>query len=221
MWFTAPSPAPLGALEVFRRTANSGATRDRLPQAWAPSQGAIRTAGRRPWSPTPLLGFLAPPATWVTGSANPGLASPGTFRPRGFSPPRRFSPPPLRERIDRCRSWGSVFRNRFGRSDCGAYPRQRPVAYVVTQPLALRNTRPRTPPRRGRSPGDLASLACVAARRPAGVGNTPSEHLIARPLRRLAPPRFPSRAFSPAAWQAKQPGPAPQGFVQPGNRRNS
>jgi hypothetical protein len=26
------------------------------------------------------------------GSLNPGVASPGTFRPRGFSPPRRFAP---------------------------------------------------------------------------------------------------------------------------------
>jgi hypothetical protein len=107
--FTAPSPPPEGGLEVFRRATNPGAIRDRLPQAWAPSQGAIHTAGRRPWPSAPLLGFLAPPATWATGSARPGLTSPGTFRPRRFSRPRRFAPPPLCERvIDRCHSWGSL-----------------------------------------------------------------------------------------------------------------
>jgi hypothetical protein len=43
---------------------------------------------------SPLLGFHAPPATPAEGSVSPGPTSPGTFRPRGFSPPRRLALPP-------------------------------------------------------------------------------------------------------------------------------
>jgi hypothetical protein len=40
----------------------------------------------------PSWGSSAPSAAWACGSAHPGFASPGTFRPRGFSPPRRLTP---------------------------------------------------------------------------------------------------------------------------------
>jgi hypothetical protein len=41
---------------------------------------------------------------------------PGTIRPRGFSPPRRFAlPPALRTRWVRCRSWGSRSQRSFER----------------------------------------------------------------------------------------------------------
>jgi len=58
-----------------------------VPAARAPS-------ARRPRDP--LLGFCAPSATQPTRSASPGFASPGTFRPRGFTPPRRVAPLPAR-----------------------------------------------------------------------------------------------------------------------------
>jgi hypothetical protein len=64
------------SLLVVSTTSRSSALRpartqasERLPQAWPPSQGTSLTADRRPRSPVPLLGFGAPSATSVTGSA--------------------------------------------------------------------------------------------------------------------------------------------------------
>jgi hypothetical protein len=65
-----------------------------LSWGFAPLQGmplAARRAASRPrplpWGSCPLQRHQL----WE--STCPGLASPGTFRPRGFSPPRRFAPP--------------------------------------------------------------------------------------------------------------------------------
>jgi hypothetical protein len=44
-------------------------------------------------APAPSLGFLPLRRHRRKESTSPGLASPGTFRPRGFTPPRRFTPP--------------------------------------------------------------------------------------------------------------------------------
>jgi len=54
----------------------------------------------------------APSATSMCRSASPGFASPGTFRPRSFTLPRRFAPcTPCGPRRDCCRSWGSELRD--------------------------------------------------------------------------------------------------------------
>jgi hypothetical protein len=44
-------------------------------------------------APAPSLGFLPRRRHQRRESTQPGFASPGTFRPRGFAPPRRFTPP--------------------------------------------------------------------------------------------------------------------------------
>jgi len=65
---------------------------DPLPQAWSPF-GTVREAGPRSADlERPSWGSSVPSTTSVLGYAVPGFASPGTFRPRGFSPPRRFTP---------------------------------------------------------------------------------------------------------------------------------
>jgi hypothetical protein len=61
------------------------------------------------------VGFGAPSATSATRSARPGLASPGTFRPRSFSLPRRFAPSPRCGLEDRCHSWGFLSAPAFRR----------------------------------------------------------------------------------------------------------
>ena len=44
-------------------------------------------------APAPSLGLLPLRRHQRRESTCPGFTSPGTFRPRGFTPPRRFSPP--------------------------------------------------------------------------------------------------------------------------------
>jgi len=44
-------------------------------------------------APAPSLGFLPLQRHLQRESTHPGFAAPGTFRPRGFAPPRRFPPP--------------------------------------------------------------------------------------------------------------------------------
>jgi hypothetical protein len=119
-------------------------TARRLPQASSPFQGLGQSALTGPaWTGSPLLGFFAPSAASAERSVCPGLASPGTVRPRGFSPPRRFAlPPALRTRWVRCRSWGSCFRRSFERIGRGAslHPLH-PFVHGASQPRTLRNTR--------------------------------------------------------------------------------
>jgi len=80
----------------------------RLPQAWAPLRAHHRVSRPRSpdrerpsWGSTPLRRHV------LAGPLHPGDASPGTFRPRGFSPPRRFPPCSPRGHEGRCRPWGS------------------------------------------------------------------------------------------------------------------
>jgi hypothetical protein len=59
-----------------------------------PPKGTVRMSAPCPQArDIPSWGFLPLQRSLRRGSAHPGFASPGTFRPRGFSPPRRVSPP--------------------------------------------------------------------------------------------------------------------------------
>jgi len=80
-------------------------------------------------------------------SVSPGFASPGTLRPRGFSPPRRFAPSPAsRTRWVRCRSRDFRSKTPFGRLGRDALPRPlRSFAHGARQPRTLRNTRSQAP----------------------------------------------------------------------------
>jgi hypothetical protein len=65
-----------------------------LSWGFAPLQGIPPAARRMASRPRPLPWGSCPLRRhqhWE--STHPGFASPGTFRPRGFSPPRRFTPP--------------------------------------------------------------------------------------------------------------------------------
>jgi hypothetical protein len=65
-----------------------------LSWGFAPLQGISLTARRMASRPRPLpWGSFPLQRHQHWESTFPGLASPGTFRPRGFSPPRRFPPP--------------------------------------------------------------------------------------------------------------------------------
>jgi hypothetical protein len=60
----------------------------------SPSQGTpLRSGSRHHGRDHPLLGFCSPSTTSACGSVTPGSCLPGTIRPRGFSPPRRFHSP--------------------------------------------------------------------------------------------------------------------------------
>jgi hypothetical protein len=60
----------------------------------APLQGIPLATRRMASRPRPLpWGSFPLQRHQRRESTRPGLASPGTFRPRGFSPPRRFTPP--------------------------------------------------------------------------------------------------------------------------------
>jgi len=64
-----------------------------------------RSSAQRPR--IPLLGFLRPSSDRVRRYAQPGFASPGTFRPRGCDPLDGLLPPHPAVPKDCCRSWGS------------------------------------------------------------------------------------------------------------------
>jgi hypothetical protein len=104
-WFGAPlfavgfspgySPDSLGP-EVFLRLSPPRGLR---PHGY-PLMGFCSPPGYSPHSPpvglsapAPSLGFLPLQRHQRKESTRPGFASPGPFRPRGFSPPRRFTPP--------------------------------------------------------------------------------------------------------------------------------
>jgi len=166
-----------------------------LPQASSPSQGSGRNAFSGPArTGSPLLGFPAPTAASAEGSVCPGLASPGTVRPRGFSPPRRVAlPPALRTRWVRCRSWGSCSQCSFERIGRGAslHP-LRPLVHGAPQPRTLRNTR-------------SASSADSLTLEPVRSGSTAVVPELSSPLRSAS---FPDRRrgfrprFSPRALES-------------------
>jgi hypothetical protein len=199
MWFAAPSsPWCSATRSSIVRSAPDRRPR-RLPQASAPHRAQHRGPGSRPHGRAhPLLGFLNPPTTWASWPASPGVASPGTFRPRGLSPPRRFPSRSLRGLVGRCRPWvPSPFRGRFGhraslpprRRDCAA---SRSIAAGVSAPPALRNRRWETPRRRiARGPCDLEGTSADV--HPEAPGRPPPEHFIPSRCgdrRRRDPPRM-------------------------------
>lgn len=198
--------------EVFRRETGSDASVRTSPSGLgrplrAPASLPVGSRSHQ----HPLLGFGAPSATSATGSASPGLASPGTFRPRGFSPPRRFAPLPRCDLDGRCHSWG--FRSRYGfdRLGCDTLPRREPVVCSASRPRTLRNTRSSASLAQGPSP------SLPWGNSPEGspshrLGNSPSELVITRPLRRPKSSPFPSRAFVLAWRRTASLRPAPQGL---------
>jgi hypothetical protein len=122
---------------VLPRTRRSEAA----PAGLGPSQGSLPRSGPRPhgrglpsWGSAPLRRH------GLAGPFLPGVASPGTCRPRGFSPPRRFPPRSLCGLKGRCRPWGSCAHPRPIRSPgCGALPHpSRSIAAGIFAPPALR-----------------------------------------------------------------------------------
>jgi hypothetical protein len=85
------------------------------------------------------------------------LASPGSFRPQGFSPSRRFSP---RQDLPALFHAG----NALGVCPPGGFPRRQVPALVT--PRSPHGVAPRSPPKRapGHSPRALACLAGVVGR---------------------------------------------------------
>jgi len=85
---TAPRPVPEGP---SRWLGSPGPFHPvRIPKDPPDQVGSRRPRPVRPVFPS--WGCLAPSTLSTAGSASPGFASPGTFRPRSFSLPRRFTP---------------------------------------------------------------------------------------------------------------------------------
>jgi hypothetical protein len=143
-------PRRLHDREVFRRSGRPiGPKTDRLlPQASPPPQGmGAGAVSDRARSDRPSWGFTPLWRHQPKRSGSPGFASPGTVRPRGFSPPRRVAlSRASRTRWVRCRLWGSHSRSPFGRGGRDASPRSlRSFAHGAFQPRTLRNTRSQAP----------------------------------------------------------------------------
>jgi hypothetical protein len=141
----------------------------------APLQGiplaACRTASRPrplPWGSFPLQRHQRKEST------SPGLAAPGTFRPRGFSPPRRFAPPcalrvcfaPLTP---------------LGFCPPGVYPPKKPPS----------------PHRRGTCPLDVLSQGTTIMTRRTRAPPTRAASIAPKPS-------YASRAFSPPGVRTKR-----------------
>jgi hypothetical protein len=95
--------------EVFRRPVCFGPASEAAPSGLGPSQGTASRFRVPASPPRPSPPGVSRPFD-DTGSrvrCPRGLPTPGTFRPRGFSPPRRFTPRSLRGHEGRCRPWGS------------------------------------------------------------------------------------------------------------------
>ena len=110
-----------------------------LPQAWAPSQGACREGPLGPKASGAPPGVLRPSSDAIDKVRFTRAYLPGTFRPRGFTPPRRVAPLPT------CGPEGPL-------PLLGFAPRPASPAWRVatpgtlafrraTRPQALRNTR--------------------------------------------------------------------------------
>jgi len=155
-------PRRLHDREAFRRSAcrairrsPGGSRRLRLPlRVRAPSPSPVRQGPDRPsWGSVPLQRLQR------RDPVHPGLPRPGTFRPRGFSPPRRVAlPPAWWTRWVHCRSWGSHSSGSFERQGRGASPHPScPLVRGALQSRTLRNTRSRAP----QPPRHLSSCALV------------------------------------------------------------
>jgi hypothetical protein len=133
----------------FREADPEGSARWSVPGGPLPIGESRRT--RPVGSVFPSWGSFAPSTLSTTGSASPGFASPGTFRPRGLSPPRRFTPLPSCDLEGRCRSWGffrSAHRARLASSStrCRKPLRaERNLVRGAPRPRALRNKRSSAP----------------------------------------------------------------------------
>jgi len=142
---------PPSRCEVLRRPACPGARRRRngshrlrhplRVRVALPSPGPLRARDHPSWGFAPLQRLAS------GGSVSPGFASPGTFRPRGLSPPRRLSPPLSSRAHDaRCRSWGLRFAGSFERRGRDVLPRPRcPVPHGAFQSRPLRKMRSDAP----------------------------------------------------------------------------
>jgi hypothetical protein len=116
---------------------------------------------------------------------HPGLPRPGTIRPRGFSPPRRFDlPPALRTRWVRCRSWGS----------CSPDPFERTGQRRVAAPLAP--LRPRCSTVSNSEEYEVESSAASKALEPLRPGSTAVVPRSRSPLRSTSSPGC-RRGFRP------------------------
>jgi hypothetical protein len=104
----------------------------------------------------------------MCGSAVPGFASPGTFRPRGSSPPRRVTPRTPRGPASRAAAAPGVRQVTTGRVSAspvarGASPPSESGSDGAEHPLALRIKRLRAPCRRRATPptrGQLLRRGC-------------------------------------------------------------
>jgi hypothetical protein len=94
--------------EVFRRPVSFGPASEAAPSGLGPSQGAasrFRVPASRP-GPSPP--GVSRPSDDVRARIRFSRGClPGTFRPRGFSPPRRVALRARRGLEGRCRPWGS------------------------------------------------------------------------------------------------------------------
>jgi hypothetical protein len=104
-------------------------------------------------APAPFLGFLPLQRHQHWESTCPGLASPGTFRPRGFTPPRRFTPPSA---LRVCFASLTL----MGFCPPGVFPLKKPPSSrrrgscplgVLSQGTAIMTRRTRAPPTRAAS----------------------------------------------------------------------
>jgi hypothetical protein len=113
----------------------------------------------------------------------PGLSIP--FRPRGFAPPRRFTPLGARGLVaSRCRSWGSSRFSRF-RGRAGAF-RPPPDA----ERSSRRGSHPSKDTSRSQPCRVTAVVASVPFRRLRGIAPRPSWQPDAHPCEHAQPPSF-------------------------------
>lgn len=114
---TLPSSLPSSSSRVFQRPSPPSTS---LP---------VSTPGFR--------GRSAPPAREIPRSSVPsatGSPAPRMFRPRGFAPPRRLSPPTARRLVASCyRPWGS---SGFRASPSADWPRALPLRCYTLQSLS-------------------------------------------------------------------------------------
>jgi hypothetical protein len=103
-----PPPRRLDGLEVFHHPACPCIAARTAPAGLGTLSGhAPRHRPRSPDRGFPSWGSSPLQRRELAGPYVPGSCLPGTIRPRGFPPPRRFAPRALCGLEGRCRSWGS------------------------------------------------------------------------------------------------------------------
>jgi len=189
--------------EVFRQPASVRTPRPKthgrteLPQASPPSQGSRHDAfTSHAWLDRPSWGFAPLQRLRPKRSVSPGPATPGTIRPRGFSPPRRVALPlDLRARWARCRSWGSDLADPFEREGRDASLRPlRPLVRGASQPSNSEEYEAvRSVDSKALEPVRPGSMAMVPE-----PGDPSPKHIILGPSRGLSPGSSP-HALWPSA----------------------